>query len=91
MFVEEVKCTFCGQGLILMDENYLIGKELAKYKIEGFIGEGGMGAVFLGMHSTLKKPVAIKILIPEKLESSFLKRFKKEAEVMAFLKHPNIV
>lgn len=67
-----------------MDQNYLIGKELGKYKIEGFIGEGGIRAVFLGMHSTLKKPVAIKILIPENLKSSFLKRFKKKQKLWHF-------
>ncbi len=91
IFIEEKKCSICGNSLTLKDENFLIGKELGKYKIEEFIGEGGMGAVFKGVHSTLKKPVAIKILTPSKIESSLLKRFKKEAEVMALLKHPNIV
>lgn len=91
VFIEGKKCLNCNENLTLMDENFLIGQELGKYKIEGFIGEGGMGAVFKGVHTGLKKPVAIKILIPHKTESSFLKRFKKEAEIMAFLKHPNIV
>ncbi|MEJ5166691.1 MAG: serine/threonine-protein kinase, partial [Thermoanaerobaculia bacterium] len=91
IFVEGKKCSICGQNFTLMDENFLIGKELGKYKIESFIGEGGMGAVFKGIHTTLKKQVAIKVLIPSGSETSFSKRFKKEAEIMAFLKHPNIV
>ncbi len=91
IYIEEKKCSICQESLTLKDENFFIGKEFGKYKIEEFIGEGGMGAVFKGIHTTLKKPVAIKILIPSKLEPSFLKRFKKEAEFMALLKHPNIV
>ncbi len=89
--MEGRQCSICQESLTLKDENCLIGKELGKFRIEGFIGEGGMGAVFKGIHATLKIPVAIKILIPSKLETSFLKRFKNEAEFMALLKHPNIV
>jgi len=91
IFGEGKDCPVCFQSLVIKDHSFLIGKELGKYKIENFIGEGGMGAVFGGVHSTLKKPVAIKILIPSKVEESFIKRFKKEAEIMALLKHPNIV
>lgn len=91
VLIEEKRCPSCGQKLTLMDENFFIGKELGKYKIESFIGEGGMGAVFKGIHTTLKKAVAIKILMSSSSENSFFKRFKKEAEIMAFLKHPNIV
>jgi serine/threonine-protein kinase len=68
------------------------GRVFANCKIERKLGEGGMGAVFLGMHSSLDRPRAIKIL-PRELASNsvYIQRFFKEAKSAAALQHPNIV
>lgn len=62
------------------------------YKIEGLIGRGGMGAVFLASHKRLPgKKVAIKVLHAELHDEELLARFKREAQIASMLGHPNIV
>ncbi len=63
------------------------------YEIQKLLGRGGMGAVYKGVQTKLKRPVAIKLLPPEMaaLDPSFAERFRREAESMAALDHPNIV
>src|SRR4051794_33277510 len=67
------------------------------YIVESFLGQGGMGAVYKGLQMPLKRPVAIKILRKQQLQTEaedefgFEERFKREAFAMAALTHPNIV
>ena len=62
------------------------------YTVEGLIGKGGMGAVFLASHARLPgKKVAIKVLHPDVADSEALARFRREAEIASRLGHPNIV
>jgi serine/threonine protein kinase len=70
---------------------------LPQYEISAVLGRGGMGAVYQGCQTNLKRNVAIKIL-PESLggeESDdphqFVERFKLEAQSMANLDHPAIL
>ena len=74
-------------------ESRVIGKELAgKYRIDGFLKRGGMGAVYKGTHLMLGKPVAIKLINPELVTSAdIVDRFQREARAAANLTHPNIV
>ncbi|MCD4674124.1 MAG: protein kinase, partial [Anaerolineaceae bacterium] len=70
----------------------LIGRELGKYRITERIGRGGMAEVYLGVHTLLDRPVAIKVLHGYLTEdNSFIERFKREAKSVANLRHPNIV
>jgi tRNA A-37 threonylcarbamoyl transferase component Bud32 len=56
------------------------------------IARGGMGEIYKGRHPTLNRTVAIKILsIYFKDDSAFNKRFAREADLMARLRHPNII
>lgn len=67
-------------------------KRLGKYEIEKKIGAGGMGAVFLGRDTELKRTVALKVLPRDKAENpTLVKRFRAEAQAAAQLRHPNIV
>ena len=65
---------------------------LGAYRITRVLGMGGMGVVFKGEDTQLQRPVAIKAMLPEisKLEQA-KKRFVREAQAAAKLKHPNIV
>ncbi|HSF14114.1 MAG TPA: protein kinase [Vicinamibacteria bacterium] len=74
-------------------EEQPIGRTLdGKYRIDGFLKRGGMGAVYRGTHLLLGKPVAIKLIRQEIVTSSdMIERFFREARAAAKLSHPNIV
>lgn len=62
------------------------------YTIEGEIGRGGMGVVYLARDLKLKRRVAIKVLPPElAFRPEIKKRFIREAQTAARLSHPHIV
>jgi CheY-like chemotaxis protein/tRNA A-37 threonylcarbamoyl transferase component Bud32 len=63
-----------------------------KYSIRSKLGVGGMATVFLATDLRLKRDVAIKIAHPELAEEAELSaRFLREAELMAKLRHPNVL
>lgn len=69
-----------------------IGKTLGRYLIEGELGRGGMGVVYLGRQLSLNRQVAIKVLpIHLALDPQFRERFQQEARLIAALVHENIV
>ncbi len=63
---------------------------LDRYVIEAPLGEGGMGRVYLGRHQRLGMPVAVKVLFPE-ADAELVRRFEREAQLMARVRHPNVV
>jgi len=75
----------------ITDEHDLVGKKVGGFEIEKIIGRGGMGVVYLARDSKLKRSVAVKS-IPAALagDSTARMRFKREAELLASLNHPNI-
>jgi tRNA A-37 threonylcarbamoyl transferase component Bud32 len=69
-----------------------VGKTLSKVQIQQLIGRGGMADVYLGRHTTLNVPRAVKILHGHLVDDPDLKRrFDEEAKAVASLRHPNIV
>ncbi len=84
-------CPSCESPLMLVDHTFFVNKTLGKYRIRGILGIGGMGVIFQAVHSSLNKKVAIKNFIPRPDSPSFEKRFLREAQMLAGLKHPNIV
>jgi len=84
-------CSKCNNSVSIAEDNYFIGKVFGKYILKSKISSGGMGIIYRGSHITLNKIAAIKILIPEIANPEFLKRFEREAQLLAELKHPNIV
>jgi serine/threonine-protein kinase len=58
-----------------------------KYRVEGPLGEGGMGVVVLATHVGLDQRVAIKFLLPESLKNKdSVERFFREAKVAAMIR-----
>jgi eukaryotic-like serine/threonine-protein kinase len=65
---------------------------LAGYEILSELGRGGMGIVFKARHLQLKRLVALKIVsLWAQTRPELLARFRREAEAVARLQHPNIV
>ena len=69
-------CTFGENG------NFLLEREL---------GSGGMGGVYMGRDKMLDRPVAVKVMLKELgSDAEFVEKFKREAQSVARLIHPNI-
>ena len=63
-----------------------------RYQIIRKIGDGGMAFVYEAKDKLLNRTVAVKVLRPEFVDDEeFLNKFKREAEAVASLSHPNIV
>ena len=70
----------------------LEGQTLGKYQVLEPLGSGGMARVYRGYHPQLNRYVAIKVLRSDLVEDElFLQRFKREAQSVATLRHPNII
>src|SRR5271169_3038483 len=67
------------------------GTELGSHKILALLGVGGMGEVYKAHDTKLRRDVAIKVL-PESFarDADRLARFRREAQLLASLNHPNI-
>jgi eukaryotic-like serine/threonine-protein kinase len=84
-------------GMVLVSEeparDPIVGSVVAgKYRIDGEIGRGGMGAVYRATHVMLNKTVAVKTIKPDLVDSTeTVQRFQREARAATSLEHPNIV
>src|SRR5215470_6665521 len=61
------------------------GACLGPYRIEGKLGQGGMGEVFRAVDTRLGRAVAIKVA-----QKEFSDRFEREARAISSLNHPHI-
>jgi serine/threonine protein kinase len=69
-----------------------IGTRLGGYRVESFIGRGGMGVVYLAQHEVLQTRAALKVIAPELAQDEdFRQRFLREARLAASLNHPNVI
>ena len=68
------------------------GQTLGNYVVQDPIAAGGMGVVYRARHATLGTPLALKVLLSNyALNPTVRERFRREAQVQAGLRHPNIV
>jgi serine/threonine-protein kinase len=74
------------------DLSQYIGANIGTITLVKLLGQGSMGAVFIGYQATLKRQVAVKIL-PKSVASTARAQqmFRDEAETIGILSHPNIV
>ena len=69
----------------------LTGIRIGPFEIGPFLGAGGMGEVYRARDTRLNRDVALKILpLTFALASDRLERFRREAQALAALNHPNI-
>jgi len=71
----------------------LIGQVLdGRYQIEKVLGEGGMGLVYKARHTTLGKPLAIKVLKAEvSKDQEIVQRFRQEAQSATAIGNHHII
>jgi serine/threonine protein kinase len=68
-----------------------VAPRIDTYTLLGELGRGGMGVVYKAAQEGLNRLVALKMVLDNSLGSEAYVRFKAEAQVVARLKHPNIV
>lgn len=94
---EEAQAASAEEHLTYLCEDCRIELKKTPQPIPGYdmvrvLGRGGMGCVMLGRHQTTGKAVAIKTLLPEfAVSDKAMRRFMREMDVAASLKHKSIV
>lgn len=73
------------------DTPVVIGAQFGPYRVEALLGSGGMGTVYRATDTVLGRQVAIKVL-PADLaaDPGWVSRFRREAQALAALNHPNV-
>jgi YVTN family beta-propeller protein len=69
-----------------------LGTRLAGYRIQGLLGQGGMGVVYQAEQERPRRQVALKLLLdPATASETFRERFLRESELAAAIDHPNVL
>lgn len=70
----------------------LVGQTLGQYHLVALLGQGGMGAVYKAVQTSLGRDVAVKVMASGLADQpGFLERFNREARLAASLHHPHII
>jgi hypothetical protein len=70
----------------------VLDSTFAGCRIEGVAGRGGMGVVYQATQLRLDRPVALKLVAPERAaDANFRARFERESRVAAAIEHPNVI
>ncbi len=68
------------------------GVTVGSYVVKRLLGQGGMGAVYLAEHALLKRPAALKVLLPAlSADEELVDRFFNEARATTSIPDPGIV
>ena len=90
-FLETPVLAAAAQAMGAAGSALAVGQQIGPYTIRSPLGSGGMGEVYRARDATLGREVAIKVL-PSLFtsDSERLRRFEREARLLASLNHPNI-
>jgi eukaryotic-like serine/threonine-protein kinase len=66
-------------------------QQIGQYKLERKMGAGGMGVVYKAQHAMLRRPTAVKMLEPDKVNEGTIERFEREVQTTSQLNNPNTV
>jgi serine/threonine protein kinase len=75
-----------------MTDDPLIGKQLGEYRLDALLGQGGMAHVYRAVDVRLKRNAVVKVIDPpSRNDAGYVRRFEREAQIIARLDHPHIV
>lgn len=76
----------------MTDPNAFIRQQIGQYQISSHIARGGMADVYLAVDVDLQRQAVLKIMLSNfAQDDAFVERFRREAQAMAMLHHPNVV
>ncbi len=76
----------------MTDPSSLVGQPIGQYQVMQHLARGGMADVYLALDTDLQRQVVLKVLLPNFAQDvGFVERFRREAQAMAQLHHPNVV
>src|SRR5215472_15186684 len=67
------------------------GTRLGSYVVQDFIGQGAMGIVYRAYHAQLERSCAVKVLQGLATDGDSSARFRREAQAIAHMRHPNVL
>ena len=67
------------------------GTKLGSYVVQDFLGQGAMGVVYRAYHAHLERPAAVKILQGLAPDADSVARFRREAQSIGRMRHPNVL
>lgn len=93
VYITDVQwCGIDGETLVATEDDPLVGSAIERYEILERLGMGGMGCVYAAKHAVIDRHYAIKVLFGDYAgDEKFRARFKREAQSISKIRHPNIV
>ncbi|MEM8712068.1 MAG: serine/threonine-protein kinase, partial [Planctomycetota bacterium] len=67
------------------------GQRIGRFALRSFLARGGMGEVWIAEDLDLRREVALKFVLPDRMDERSLKLFAREARAGGRLSHPNLV
>ncbi|MBW2453729.1 MAG: serine/threonine protein kinase [Deltaproteobacteria bacterium] len=84
-------CTAVSKFVYDLRREVRAAQQMGQYTLQEKLGEGGMGAVYRAKHALMRRPTAVKLVLPEKAGDATLERFEREVQLTAELTHPNTI
>ncbi|MCK6547158.1 protein kinase, partial [Myxococcota bacterium] len=86
------RCGIDGSAIVEQDTDPLVGTSVDRYEIVEPLGRGAMGCVYRARHSVLGSDCALKVLYGNfALNQRLTERFRREAQAIGKMSHPNVV
>lgn len=90
-FMEAPAVAEAAQSLLGVEARLTVGQQISHYKVTRWLGQGGMGEVYLAHDSKLDRKIALKLLPADfASDENRVRRFQQEARAASALNHPNV-